>query len=145
MGMRETESSLRKYFLIAGLLAVLSCLSDLSDASKIPSGLPASWLLAVWFPVAARGALGIAFVLAGMKLAAALPTGARGIQQLLLVSIVVMVIDVCLIAGVLGIELGKAGLIGAAIALAITAYLLASVRRLAAEAMTKTVAPAQVV
>ena len=145
MAMRETEKSLNIYYFIAGLLGVLSCLSDLSDVSKLPSGLPTDWMLALWFPIAARGVLSIGFLLARFRLSATLPTGAAGIKQLLLVSILVMVIDVALIAGVFGVEIGRSALIGAGIGLAIAAYLLASVRRLSAEAMAKTIAPAQVV
>ena len=145
MAMRETEKSLKIYFFIAGLLGVLSCLSDLSDVSKLPSGLPTDWMLALWFPILARGALGIGFIMARLRLSATLPTGAVGIKKLLLLSIVVMVIDVALIAGVFGVEIGRSALINAGIGLAITAYLLASVRRLSAEAMAKTVPPAQVV
>ena len=144
--MRETEKSLRTYFLIAGVLALISGLQDLSDLLKLPTAsLPTSWMLALWFPTLARMVLGACFVWAGVRLSAALPTGARGIQQLLLAALVVMVVDAILITSVLGTELGQGGLITSLIGLAIIAYLLANVRRLAAEAMAKTVPPAQVV
>ena len=142
MAMRETEGSLRTYFLIAGLLAVLSCLSDLSDVMKLPSGLPASWMLALWFPITARGVLGVGFVMAGLKVSSALPTGAAGIKKLLLVAISVMVIDAVLIVGVFGVEIGQHALVGSGIGLLIAVYLLASVRRLSAEAMANVAAPA---
>lgn len=140
MGMRETERSLRWYFLLAGTVAVLLSLRDISAASKLTKvlgNLPASWQLAIWFPIIARLVLGAGYVAAGVKLRTALPLGASWIKQLLLVSIVVFVTDAVLIGSVLGMDIGQTGVTQSIIALVITAYLLASVRRLADEAMAK--------
>ena len=145
MGMRETEKSLRNYFVIAGFIAVALGLQDLSEILKLPFALPATWMLALWFPTLARMVLGVCFVMSGFKLSTALTTGARGIQGLLLAALGVMVIDAVLIAGVIGVDLGQSGLIGSFIGLLIIAYLLANVRRLSTEAMAKSVPPAQVV
>ena len=146
MAMKETEGSLRAYFLVAGVIAALSSISDLGDARKVAGiDLPLKWMLALWFPIIARLLLGAGFIAAGVKLKAALPTGARWIQQMLLGSIAVLVIDAVLIGSVLGSDLGRTGLIQSVIGLLIAAYLLASVRRLSAEAMAKTAPPARVV
>jgi hypothetical protein len=145
MAMRETERSLRGYFLAAGVIAMLLGLRDIDAANKLPGGLPMSWKLAIWFPIVARLALATGFLAAGAKLKAALPTGATWIRQLLVGCVLVQVVDAALIGSVLGMEVGRAGLIGSLLGLAVTAYLYANVRRLAAEAMAKTVPAARVV
>ncbi len=147
MAMRETERSLRLYFLFAGAVSTLLALRDISTVSKLSDvlgSLPPSWLLALWFPIIARLVLGVGYIAAGVRLRAALPLGATWIKQLLLASIVILVIDAVLIGSVLGMEIGQAGVTTSIIGLAITAYLLASVRRLADEAMAKQPPPARV-
>ena len=147
MGMRETERSLRWYFLIAGTISVVLSLNDISTASKLTKllgTLPASWQLAIWFPTIARLLIGAGYIAAGVKLRTALPLGANWIKQLLLVSILVLVIDAVLIGAVLGMEIGRTGVTTSIVGLVITAYLLASVRRLADEAMAKQPPPARI-
>lgn len=147
MAMKETERSLRWYFLLAGTVSVLLSLRDISAASKLTTmlgSLPGSWQLAIWFPIIARLVLGVCYVAAGIKLRAALPLGATWIKQLLLASIVVLVTDAVLIGSVLGMEIGQSGVTQSIIGLVITAYLLASVRRLADEAMAKQPPPARI-
>jgi len=98
-------------------------------------------MFALWVPILSRAAICVGFLLAGIKLKAALPTGATWIKNLLLASIALLVLDSMLIVGVLGQELGRGALIGQLIGLGITAYLLASVRRLSAEAMARAALP----
>ncbi len=136
MAMRETEGSLRAYFLIAGTISALLAFRDIDAASKLGS-LPASWALAIWFPIVARLVLGVGFIAAGIKLKSALPTGATRIKQLLLGAIAVLVVDAILIGAVLGSNFGREGLVSAVVSLGVTAYLLSSVRRLADEAMSR--------
>lgn len=145
--MRETTRSLRAYFIIAGAIALLLGLRDLSTVTKLGSilgSLPASWQLALWFPLLSQIALAICFIWAGVQLPTALARGAGWIKTLMLVTIVVQIVDMALVASVLGTELGTTALIRSFIALLIAAYLLANIRRLADEAMAKN-ATAQVV
>jgi hypothetical protein len=140
MGMRETEGSLRLYFIVGGLIALFMGLRDINTATQLGSALddlPASWKLAIWFPILGRMGLGCAYVIAGIQLKTALQTGAGWIQNLLLVAIAILVIDTILVASVLGSDLGRRDIVSSCIGLAITAYLLANLRRLAAEAMAK--------
>lgn len=147
MAMRETERSMRAYFLIVGAISALLALSDLGTASKLGKvlgALPASWMLALWFPILARLVLGVGYVAAGIKLRAALPLGAGWIKQLLLISIVVMITDAILIGAVMGTQYGQAGITSSLIGLVVTAYLLANLRRLADQAMANQPPPARV-
>ena len=147
MGMRETDRSLRIYFIVAGSLALLLGLRDLSTVTKLGSALgslPLSWQLALWFPLLTQLALGACFVWAGVQLPTALPRGAGWIKTLMLVTIIVQIIDMALVASVLGTELGTTALVRSFIALLIAGYLLANIRRLSDEAMAKN-ATAQVV
>jgi len=146
--MRETEKSLRLYFLIAGVISALLAVRDLSTLAKLGSlggALPASWMLAIWFPIIARLALGCAYIWAGLRISVELPRGAAWIKTMLLVSIVVLVIDAILIGSVLGMDFGQSGITQSVVGLAITAYLLANVRRLSDEAVAKQPPPARVV
>ena len=145
--MRETSRSLRAYFIVAGSIALLLGLRDLSTVTQLGSmlgSLPASWQLALWFPLLSQIALAACFIWAGIQLPNALPRGAGWIKTLMLVTIIVQVVDMALIASVLGTELGTTALARSFIALLIAAYLLANIRRMADEAMAKN-ATAQVV
>ena len=141
--MKETDGSLKRYFLIVGVLSALSAVSDISDISNLGdlSMLPIQFKLALYVPVAVRLLLGIGFVLAGLAVKKTLPTGGRGIKQLLLVSGVLLLADTGLIIWALGVEVGQRALITSAIGIAITIYLYASVTRLAREAATAASAP----
>ncbi len=140
MGMRETERSLRWYFLLAGTIGIAMSVHDIVTILKLGDllgSLPASWMLALWFPTLARLALGSGFVLAGIGLRAALPRGATWIKKLLLASLAVQVVDAILVAWVLGRELGQASVTTSIVVFAVTAYLLANLRRMADEAVAK--------
>ena len=147
MGMRETTRSIRAYFVIAGALAMILGFRDLSMISKIGSmlgSLPMSWQLALWFPLLSRIALGACFIWAGVQLPTALPRGAGWIKTLMLVTMVVQLIDMVLVASVLGSDLGTPELAKSLFAMLIAGYLLANIRRMADEAMANAAA-AQVV
>ncbi len=147
MGMRETQNSIRAYFLLAGAGALILGLRDLSTVSRVGSvlgSLPLSWQLALWFPLLTRIALGASFIWAGVQLPTVLPRGAGWIKTLLLITMVVQLIDMVLVASVLGSDLGTPELAKSLIAMLVAGYLLANLRRLAEEAMAKA-APAQVV
>jgi hypothetical protein len=147
MGMRETTRSIRAYFIVAGSIALLLGLRDLSTVGQLGSmlgSLPMSWQLALWFPLLSQIALAACFIWAGVSLPTALPRGAGWIKTLMLVTIIVQVVDMALVGAVLGTELGTTALVRSFIALLIAAYLLANIRRMADEEMAKN-ATAQVV
>ena len=147
MGMRETGRSLRAYFIVAGAIALLLGFRDLSTVSKLGSmlgSLPPAWLLALWFPLLTQIALAACFIWAGVQLPAMLPRGAGWIKMVLLLTMVVQLIDMGLIASVLGTDLGGTALGRSLLAMLIAGYLLANVRRLAEEAMAQQ-PPAQIV
>ena len=138
MAMKETEGSLKAYFLLAGVLAILLSIRDLNAArglSELP--LPTSWRLAIYVPVIARFVIGVGFAAAGFKLKDALQTGAGWIQTVLLVSIAILIGNGILITAVLGTGNGQGALISSVVGLVIALYLRANVRRLATEAMAQ--------
>jgi hypothetical protein len=138
MAMKETEGSLRGYFLLAGVFSVVMALKDISDLSKLDiTVLSGGQKAALYIPIVTRLLLGCGFVIAGVKLKAALLTGATWIQKLLIASGAMLFINGALITAAFGTDLGRGGIIGAAIGLAITIYLYRSVGRLAAEAKAR--------
>lgn len=138
MAMKETEGSLRGYFLLAGVVSVLLAFKDVSDLSKLDlSVLTAGQKAALYVPIVTRLLLGCGFVFAGIKLKSVLVTGATWIKKLLVASGAMLFINGALITAEFGTDLGRGGIIGAAIGLAITIYLYRSVTRLAAEAAAK--------
>ena len=144
--MRETVRSMRAYLMFAGGLAVVLGLRDTSEVMKLPGSLlPTSWMLVLWFASISRVLLGLGYLAAGLVLPAALKTGAGWIRAMLLLGILVLVADAALVAGVSGMEVGQAEVTRSVIGLAITAYLLANLRRLAAEATANQPPPARVV
>jgi hypothetical protein len=135
MAMKETEGSLRAYFLLAGAVAAVLGFRNLSAIAKFEGMLPTDWTAALYFQAITRIVLAIAFVLAGVQVKAALRKGPAWIKWMLIASGVVLVVNVVVITAALGTELGRNGLIGAAIGIAITIYLYNSVVRLSAEAV----------
>jgi hypothetical protein len=142
MAMKETEGSLRAYFLLAGVISILLSLRDLGAASDIPiAALPTDWMIALYVPIITRIGLGVAYIAAGSFLKAALPMGAGWIKHILVLGVVLMTANAMLIGAVLGSDSGSEGLIGALIGIGITIYLYRSVTRLSAEAIARTAAP----
>lgn len=83
--LKETERTLRAYFIIVGALAVITALVALSalfaqgGSGRYPPVTTSAVVpLAILFPSLARLVLGSAFVIAGFGLKRALETGARG-------------------------------------------------------------------
>ena len=133
---RETVTSLRAYFLLAGVIGTLSSISSFNDAKLILDlHPPFQYQLAAILNVGLALILGIGFFIAGVSLTSALPTGARWIQKLLVGSIVALCVQTVLLLTLDG------PIVTFGIGLLISLYLLASVRRLAKEAMAATAAP----
>jgi len=138
MAMKETEGSLRGYFLLAGAVSVLLALRDISVVGKLDlSSVTVGQKAALYIPIVTRLLLGCGFVIAGLKLKFALLTGATWIKKLLVASGAMLFINGALVTAELGTDARQAGIIGAVIGVAITIYLYRSVARLAAEAAAK--------
>lgn len=146
--LKETERSLRLYFIIVGILGTLIGLSGLGTASReAPSGAPMLVTLAIWLPPLARLVLGPLFVAAGINLRRALERGAAGTRKLVMISAAVVVGESILIAAVLNSVEGNGDsseLMGRAfgrslIPLLILWYIHASLRRLATESQRRIV------
>ena len=136
--MKETEGSLRGYFLLAGVVSVLMALRDNSNLSNVDmSALTSGQKAALYIPIVTRVLLGCGFVFAGIKFKSALLAGGSWIQKMLIVSGALLFINGALLTAEFGIEPARSGIIGALVGLAITIYLYRSVARLAAEAAAK--------
>jgi len=143
MAMKETQGSLRAYFLIAGAIGLLFGLREIAEVSKLSiAALPTDWMIAIYVPLIVRLGLGAAFIVAGIFLKPALLTGAGWIKHILSLALVLMIANGVLIAAVLGADVGRQGLVTAIIGVAITFYLYKSVTRLSAEAQARAAAPA---
>lgn len=60
MALRETEGSLRAYFVVVGIISVLTGLRDQSDLAALDGiELPFDWLLALYVPLVTRFVLGV--------------------------------------------------------------------------------------
>jgi len=142
MAMKETEGSLRAYFLLAGAISVLMSARDLAQVIEIPiASLPTAWMMAIYVPLIVRLGLGAAYLVSGIFLKAALPSGAGWIKHILVLGLMLMTSNAVLIVAILGTDVGRAGLIAAIIGIAITVYLFKSVTRLSAEAARRVAAP----
>lgn len=150
MAMRETERSLRWFFLIAGGLSVVQSLAAMNELNK-PAlrEAPATLLAPLWFGAIAHLVFGALFVNAGLGLKQALLTGARSIQQLILVTGIVLLLEVIWILIAFGVQTRTdsqmTNLVGGSFAvglrIAVVAYLYASVRRLSREAQARAAPP----
>lgn len=141
MALRETEGSLRAYFLLAGVVSVLMGLRDVSELARLAEidglELPFDWLIGLYVPLVTRFVLGVGFIAAGVMLKSALPRGARWIRTLLVISGAMLFVNGALVASVFGTTVGRSGIVGAVIGLLITIYLHRSVTRLAQEAAAR--------
>ncbi len=135
--MQETERSLRMYFVLAGAIAIVLALRDVSVWTKLRDELPLDWKIAIYLPVISRLVLGVAFIIAGIQLTKALVHGATWIKRLLIASGITFIVSGALVTSVLGTVEGQPGLVGAGISLAITVYLYRSVVRLSDEARAR--------
>jgi hypothetical protein len=144
MAMKETERSLRWYFLLAGGITVVVALITLSDLSKLPP-LPTKLTAPVWYSAISRLLFGAGYLVAGFSLKNALLSGGRWIQHLVMASgaslILELVWNLANQSGGSGAYQGgyvAGGLIGIGVRIAIVAYLYANIRRLSAEAQART-------
>jgi hypothetical protein len=146
MAMRETERSLRWFFLIAGALSALQGLAAMNGLSRLPHGISLKLLAPLWYGTSAHIVLGALFFLAGLRLKQALQIGATWIQHLIVIAGAALIIEVLWIVSVFGVVTGTplqaglalGGVVGIGIRIAVVAYLHASVRRLSAEAQAAT-------
>lgn len=132
--MRETERSLRAYFLLAGMIAIVISYRDWSAIQAVSDLLPFDWKIAIYVPIVTRVIIGVGFLIAGANLPQALLTGADWIKKLLVFSGIMILVNGALASAILDLDAAQAGIIGAIIGLLITIYLHRSVSRLSAEA-----------
>lgn len=133
--LKETEKSLRAYFLLFGAIGALVGLAQVKDYQQLSAlGLPTSWSTAILLQLVTTTAIGIGYFIAGIRLKAALLTGAGWIKTMLFVSLGLIVVNAIYINAVIGSELAGSSMSRAVIAGAITLYLISNVRRLSHEA-----------
>lgn len=146
--LKETERSLRAYFIVVGVIGTVIALSELGAASKgLPAAAPFAVTLAIWFPALAHIVLAPAFIVAGVTLKRALEGGARRTRQLVLISAAVISVDCILTVVALdrigavndGAEAAGRAFGRALIPLLIIWYIYASLRRLADESKRRIV------
>ncbi|HMG52608.1 MAG TPA: hypothetical protein VK601_03980 [Kofleriaceae bacterium] len=146
--LKETERSLRAYFIVIGVLGTLVALSELGHASKAsPIARSIVVTLATWFPPLAHLVLAPAFVVAGITLKRALERGAPRTKQLVKISAAVIAVECVLgvvVLNSLGAMQSSSELAGRAfgralIPLLILWYVYASLRRLADESQRRIV------
>jgi hypothetical protein len=145
--LKETERSLRAYFIFFGIVGTLLALAGLGNASKdAPAGVPALVTLAIWLPPLARLVLGPAFVVAGINLKRALRSGAVGTKKLVKIAALVVigesVLEVAALNSIAGgdtAELTGRAFGGSVVPLLILWYIHASLRRLARESQQRLV------
>jgi hypothetical protein len=145
--LKETERSLRMYFIVVGTIATLLALGALGNLRKDPGATPGIVMVAIWFPALAHLLLGPAFVIAGVTLKRALVSGAAGTKNLVKLAAAVVIAEVALVAvasNSVGTSADSAELMGRAVGralipLLILWYIYASLRRLSAEAQQRAV------
>jgi uncharacterized membrane protein len=139
--LKETERSLRAWFIVVGVLGFISGLVTLGDASKATMLRSAVVTLTLWFLPLSRLVLGPAFLIAGIRLKRALESGAPRTKQLVLIAAAATALEsILFVAAVSSLTAGQdsAELAGrafgrAVIPLLILWYIYASLRRLANE------------
>lgn len=138
MAMKETEGSLRAYFILAGGISAFWAWKAFSEMNGFDlTGLPALHKAALYVPIVTRLLLGIGFVVAGIRLTSALLTDVSWIKTMLVISGAMLFINGALVTTAFGLDIGRSGVLGAAVGLAITIYLHRSVTHIAEEARTK--------
>jgi hypothetical protein len=144
--LKETQRSLRLYFIVVGTIATLWALASLGDATKMPAS-SAIVTLAIWVPVLGRLVIGPAFVFVGLTLGRALESGAEGTKKLVKLAAAIVVAEVVLFTvavNSVGSAPNSAELTGRAVGralipLLILWYIYASLVRLSAEAQQRAV------
>lgn len=136
MALKETEGSLRAYFLFAGLLGAITSFVQLADMNARHANLTPGRAAALYIPFVAELILGCAYVVAGVRLKSALLNGAGWIKTLLQISGAMQVITFVLTMGLFGSS-ARSHIGMPVVALLITLYLYNSVKRLSAEAVAR--------
>ena len=140
--LKETEKTLRAYFIIAGAISTLWAFMSLGGPGKnVPVTTSGLVTLAIWFPPIARLVLGPAFVIAGVGLKRALENGAPRTLLLVKIAGAVVVAEVLLFtaaANTAALAANSAELTGEAVGRAIIPllilwYIHSNLRRLADE------------
>jgi putative effector of murein hydrolase len=143
MAMRETEGSLKAYFLLAGGIATLHAVLQLRGVGEF-ARLPPRFAAALIVPLAVQLVFGIGFVVAGIRLKERLLTDIRWIQWMLRLAIVALVGQLVLTYTALGgspfprihaVVVGS--VIQTVIGVAIAWYLLHNLTRLSREARAR--------
>jgi hypothetical protein len=146
MAMRETERSLRWFFLIAGALSVVQGLATMSELSKLPRGVPMQLLAPIWYGTSSHVVLGALFFVAGLRLKQALLVRTTWIEHLILIAGASLVIEVVWMISIFGVHTDTAYQAGAAtgrlfgigLRFFVVGYLYRTVRRLSNEAQAPT-------
>jgi hypothetical protein len=146
--LKETERSLRAYFIVVGIIGTVAGFAFLGEVTKDRySALPFLASVLVWLTALAPLIIGPSFVIAGINLKRALQTGARGTIRLVKLAALVIVLEIVLT----GVALSSAGSQAAGeqtgrafgralIPLLLLWYIHASLRRLARESQQRLVA-----
>ena len=133
--LKETEKSLRTYFLLFGAIGALVGLAQVNDYQELSAfGLPAKWTTAILLQIVTTTAIGIGYFIAGIKLKSALLTGAGWIKTMLYVSLGLIVVNAIYVHSALGSELAGGTVPRAVVGGLLTLYLISNVRRLSHEA-----------
>jgi hypothetical protein len=144
--LKETERSLRIYFVLVGIVGTLAGVVWVdAAASGRYSGVSAVATLTIWLMAVSPLVIGPAFVIAGIRLKQSLQTGARGTKRLVAIAAAVIVVEIVLLGAAVSSAGGDAAEQAgratgrALIPLLILWYIHASLRRLARESQRRIV------
>jgi hypothetical protein len=145
--LKETERSLRAYFVVGGILGTLVGIASVSGLGDDRyQALPMLASLTIWFSAFSPLVIGPAFVIAGIGLKKALQSGAHGTKRLVEISAAVIVLQLVLLGAALT-SVGRTDVteqVGRSfgrvlIPLLLLWYIHASLRRLARESQRRIV------
>ena len=141
MAMRESEGSLRVYFLLAGVIGLANARGTASTALGLTHS-PTGHMAVLWGLIAATAAVSVGYVAAAIRLKSALPLGAIWVQRVLLAGFIVCLVHAIFSSSLVDTDDARTGgIVGTVIAMLVTTYLLVNVRRLVGEARARAVAP----
>jgi hypothetical protein len=133
--LKETNKSLRMYFILVGIISAFIGIQTIGDMKEISAlVVPGSWKAVIYYQTAMSLGLGVGYVIAGATLQAALRKGAGWIKAMLVASIGLLILNAILINAVLPTAVmggGMGGVVGGSL---IALYLLHNIKRLSHEA-----------